>query len=112
TDRRTILILVDRTLYPELETEINRLRIDLITEGWGVRVTEVDRMEYEDFPDIRVESILNLYFYGIRDYFIANPNLNTESIFLIGKTPKFYSGKFAPDDRENHIGAWPADGFF
>lgn len=112
TDRRTILILVDRTLYPELESEINRLRDDLVSEGWGVRISEVDRMLYEDFSDTRVERILDLYFFGIRDFFSANPDLNTESIFLIGKTPKFYSGCYAPDNQENHIGAWPADGFF
>ena len=113
TDRRTILILVDRTLTGELQTELDQLRNDLLTEGWGVRIREVDRMvEYENHPYIRVEDIIRLYYLGVKNYFQQNPNLNTESIFILGKTPKFYSGAHAPDDRDDHIGAWASDGLF
>lgn len=108
TDRRTILILVDTTLYPELETEINRLKNDLVTEGWGVRLVQVNRME--PYDDVRVERVLRFYARGIIDYFYHNTDLNTEAIFIIGKNPKFYSGKYAPDDKPNHFGAWATDG--
>jgi hypothetical protein len=111
TDRRTILILIDRTLTDELQNELDQLRNDLLTEGWGVRIREVDRMvEYEQFPFIRIEDVLELYIGGLKNHLRNNPNLNTEAIFTIGKTPKFYSGKFAPDNNPDHLGAWPSDG--
>jgi hypothetical protein len=113
SDRRTILILVDRTLSPDLETELNQLRKDLLTEGWGVRIREVDRMKkFENDPFVRVEEVLKLYFLSINEHFIESPNLDTEYIFIIGNTPKIYSGAHAPDDREDHIGAWASDGLF
>ncbi len=107
--KRTVLLLVDSTVYFPLETEIKRLRDDLVTEGWGVRIVKVGRMEKDI---VRVWNVLDIYFLGIRDFLVSNPNLETDAIFIIGKTPKFYSGKFAPDDKLNHIGAWPTDGFF
>ncbi len=107
--KRTVLLLVDSTVYYPLESEIKRLRDDLVSEGWGVRIVEVNRMKYDE---ARFINVLDLYYLGIRDFLYYNPNLNTEAVLLIGKTPKFYSGKFAPDNKPNHLGAWPANGLF
>ena len=107
--KRTILLLVDSTVYHPLESEIDRLKNDLISEGWGVRIEKVNRILNQSN---RVGGILFLYNVFISNFIEANKDLNIESVFLIGKTPKFYSGKFAPDEKPNHIGVWPADGLF
>lgn len=107
--KRTILLLVDSTVYYPLESEIDRLKNDLISEGWGVRIVKVGTIR-ESLS--RFDKVTILYYLGIRDNIYYNPDINIEAVFLIGNTPNFYSGKFAPDDKPNHIGSWPANGLF
>ncbi|MCB0702319.1 MAG: hypothetical protein R2863_04780 [Candidatus Kapaibacterium sp.] len=105
--KRTVLLLVDSTVYYPLESEIMRLRDDLVSEGWGVRMIKVDRTD----SSFIMKFLPGTYFYT--DKFIkSNPDLNIESILIIGRVPKWYSGKYAPDYQPKHFGCWPTDGFF
>jgi hypothetical protein len=100
-DRRgTVILLVDDTFATSLATELQRLKQDLVGDGWVVIRHDVGRND-------SVVNIKNL----IRADYSADP-ANVNTVFLFGHVPVPYSGLLNPDGHPEHLGAWPADVYY
>jgi hypothetical protein len=99
-NRGKLILLVDATVAAPLATELARLRQDLLGDGWTVIQHEISR----DTPVPAVKSLI------VGEY-QADPQ-NVRCVFLFGHIPVPYSGDYAPDDHENHRGAWPTDAYY
>lgn len=99
-NRGTVILVVDNTYAADLAPELNRLKSDLVGDGWKVIRHDVSRTA-------SVPSVKAL----IAADYAADP-LNVKSVFLFGHVPVPYSGNLAPDGHGDHVGAWPADGFY
>ena len=96
----TVILVVDNTYSANLTTELQRLQLDLVGEGWQVIRHDVNRTD-------SVVSIKNLI---LADY-AANPS-QVNTVFLFGHVPVPYSGMINPDGHAEHVGAWPADLYY
>lgn len=96
-DRGGVLLFVESGVAKSLPHELERLRRDLIGDGWHVIRREIKR-------DDSVASTRAL----IREAWHANDN-ELRTVFLLGHVPVPYSGSISPDGHKNHRGAWPAD---
>lgn len=99
-NRGKILLIVDNTYAADLTNELARLQLDLAGDGWTVLRHDVSRSD----------SVTNVKAIIAADY-LADSNA-VKSVFLFGHVPVPFSGNMAPDGHDNHIGAWPADGFY
>ncbi len=98
--RGTILLMVEEQINQALTSELSRLELDLIREGWKVirRTAEMN----ESVVSVRSR---------IQDVYANDPTLT--SLFIIGHVPVPYSGNIYPDTHsENHQGAWSADPYY
>jgi hypothetical protein len=98
-ERGALVLVVDDQIASPLDYEIGRLTQDLIGDGWRVRRLDVARTMTP--PQIR--SL-------IQAERVADPNV--ESVLLLGSIAVPYSGDQNPDGHLNHLGAWPADGYY
>ncbi len=98
--RGKVILLVDDTFSTSLSTELRRLELDLMGDGWGVIRHDVGRND-------SVVNIKNL----IRADYNADP-ANVNTVFLFGHVPVPYSGLLNPDGHPEHLGAWPADVYY
>jgi hypothetical protein len=96
-DRGIVLLLVESGVAKALAVELERLRRDLIGDGWRVIRQEIGR-------DDSVDNTRAV----IRDAWSGSDN-ELRSVFLLGHVPVPYSGSISPDGHKNHKGAWPAD---
>jgi len=100
-NRGKIILLVDATHASDLSSELERLAMDLVGDGWRVIRHTVSRSS----------SVTEIKALIIADY-LADPE-NVKSVFLIGHVPVPYSGVIAPDGHSpDHYGAWPTDVFY
>jgi hypothetical protein len=99
-NRGVLLLVVDETMVTPLAPEISQLQDDLTGDGWKVQTLQVARTETT--PNVRtlIQTARN-----------ADP-ANVKSVYLLGHVPVPYSGSIAPDGHGDHIGAWPADGYY
>lgn len=104
SSRKKILLLVDDTIYDSLKNEINHFRELIFSEGYSSKLVKVPRVE--NFDSKEVENIKEV----IRKEY--NSELPITDLLLIGRVAIPYSGFFAIDGHENHIGAWPADIYY
>lgn len=102
--RGAILLLIDDTFQNSLSTEINRLKLDLIGDGWKTYIKYVPRSE-----NFSAENVLNTK-QVILDIYKQDPSLN--SVLLLGRVAVPYSGVTAPDGHQDHMGAWPCDLYY
>lgn len=98
--RGKMVLLVDNTFSTALATQLTQLVNDLRADGWVVLRSDVSRTA--SVPSIR--SI-------IQTYYNADPT-NVKAVFLFGHVPVPYSGQLNPDGHGDHVGAWPADGYY
>jgi hypothetical protein len=98
--RGTVLLVIDRSVAPELEIELRRFEWDLAGDGWQVRRLDV-------FRSASVQSVKQ----GIVDHFIEETGA-LKAVVLLGHVPVPYSGNFSPDGHSDHRGAWPADAYY
>ena len=99
-DRGKILVLIDDEYTDTLDYEIERLRMDLVRDGWQVVLREANK-------DDAVTAVKAL----IQQVYAEHPVLN--ALFLLGHIPVPYSGDMYPDTHsENHQGAWSADTYY
>ncbi|MBI5913761.1 MAG: T9SS type A sorting domain-containing protein [Bacteroidetes bacterium] len=99
TDARgTMAVLVDTSLEVPLATELERLRHDLIGDGWKVM-----------WHSIPAGSTVAAVKSQIVDDFTT---ANIRSVLLFGNLPVPYSGNSAWDGHTDHQGAWPADSYY
>ncbi len=98
--RGSVIVLVDSSLAPLAENEINRFLADLRGDGWNVIRRNVARST--PVPEVRAL---------IKAEYAANADLR--SLVILGAVPQPYSG-WDPADGHwgDHEGAWPTDSFY
>src|ERR1043166_4058425 len=114
--RGKLVLIVDNTYATNLAAELTRLQQDLVGDGWTVLRHNVPRMAVDPANTSssvwasRSNELASVKWLIKADY-NADP-VNVESVFVFGRVPVPYSGDLAPDDHFDHVGAWPADGFY
>ncbi len=98
-NRGTILLLVDNSYVPDLNAEIEQLKLDFILDGWKVEQRLIDS---NDSP-VNVKTQIQQVYNSVNDL---------TSLFLLGNIPVPYSGNIYPDTHTEHKGAWPADLYY
>ena len=99
-DRGGIILLVEESVRLPIASEIDRLQLDLVRDGWKTYIETATMTE--SVTDIRSR---------IQALYQAHSEIN--SLFIIGHVPVPYSGEIAPDTHfENHEGAWAADVYY
>jgi hypothetical protein len=96
---KRVMLLVDSSLASNLSLELERLKNDLIAEGWKVTRHDVSRTAS---PSSIKSFIINTY----------NTLGNLKALMIIGHVPVPYSGSMAPDGHPDHSGAWSADMYY
>jgi hypothetical protein len=98
-NRGTLLLIIKKDISDSLVQEINQLSNDLTGDGWFVN--KKIALDTENVQDIK-------------SWIVAQYNSDPEvkSVFLLGHVPVPYSGHIYPDGHTNHMGAWPADGYY
>ena len=98
--RGILLLVIDDTLLPALESEIERYQQDVTADGWLVKSLQVS-------PDDVDTTVKN----SIRELYMEAPE-ERHALFLLGHVPVPYSGNIAPDGHTDHRGAWSADVYY
>src|SRR6185369_11013162 len=98
--RGRIILIVDNRFSGSLPAELERLRQDLIGDGWLV-------LRHDVSPGDSVQSVKAI----IKSDYDAD-RANTKAVFLFGHVPVPYSGNIFPDGHPQHQGAWPADTYY
>jgi len=98
--RGKLVLVVDNTYASDLSSELTRLQQDLIGDGWTVLRHDVGRNQTP--PEVK-QLIVNDY---------NSDRQNVKAVFLFGHVPVPYSGNLNPDGHPDHLGAWPADGYY
>lgn len=98
--RGKLLLVVDDTMAALLAPEITQLKLDLAADGWTVAQIDAPRGGTATGTKALIVSAYNL-----------DP-ANVKAVFLLGHVPVPYSGNQAPDGHGDHVGAWPADGYY
>ena len=96
--RGTLVLLIEHEIADELQVEVERLKQDLICDGWKVRDFVVDKKE----EVTKVKQI-------IKGVFVEEPLL--EAVFILGHVPVPYSGDVM-SAHSDHCGAYPADVYY
>ena len=99
-DRGTLLLVIEDSLPSALAPEIAQLKDDLAGDGWTVQTIPVARDDTP--PNVRAL---------IQAAYTADP-VNVKAVYVFGHVPVPYSGQLAPDGHGDHVGAWPADGYY
>lgn len=98
--RGKILLVYDTVSTAGLTAEINRWISDVEGDGW--EVIKIPVHQDDAVTDVK-SRILAEYNYDKE---------NVRSVFIFGRVPVPYSGNIAPDGHSDHVGAWPADGYY
>ncbi len=109
SDRGTLVLVVESNLLSTMPVEIQRLRTDLMSDGWRVAFQTAPRTEWNQPGWASAVSNVKE---SIRNVWLENTSL-CRAVFLLGHVPVPYSGDSCPDGHtNNHRGAWPADAFY
>lgn len=95
-----ILLVIDTSNINEISTVLDSYEETLRCSGWDPIRLYVNPLD--EVMDVK-NSIVDLF---------EQDQYDIRNIFLIGHVPVPYSGSIAPDGHSNHVGAWPADGFY
>lgn len=98
--RGKLLLLIDDTMLAALAPEIEQLKLDLAGDGWSVEQITAPRSGTAISTKALITTAYN-----------ADPS-SLKAVYLLGHVPVPYSGNQAPDGHSDHIGAWPADGYY
>jgi flagellar hook capping protein FlgD len=104
-DQGRILLLVDKTMYASIKSNVDILMEDLVLDGWTVEIKQAERSE--GFDKDKVQATKDLI---MESAMISTSQL--KAVFLIGRIPVPYSGFIFPDGHTNHVGAWPCDAYY
>lgn len=98
-DQRGVMsVFVEAALETPLAVELERLRLDLIGDGWQVL--------WHSVPS-------NATVASVKSQIVADYNTeNINAVFLFGEMPVPYAGNTAWDGHPEHQGAWPADTYY
>ncbi|MFN5365467.1 MAG: C25 family cysteine peptidase, partial [Bacteroidota bacterium] len=101
TDSRgKVMIVIDSTTASTLAFELDRLKNDMIGDGWQVITRQIG-------SNATVTSIKSM----IGTAYSLDPQ-GLKQVLLIGSVPVPYSGNTAWDGHGDHQGAWPADVYY
>ncbi|MBL0359161.1 MAG: PQQ-dependent sugar dehydrogenase [Chitinophagaceae bacterium] len=100
--RGSIILLCESSIAASLENKINTLYKDLVGDGW--KVIRINIPASEDA--VAVTNTKNT----ITTTYQNNPDL--KQVLILGHVPVPYSGDLGPDGHTDHIGCWPADGYY
>lgn len=97
-----ILLVLDSTLVtnPSLKTPIWQWQQDAAGDGWIVETVPVGLTETPAQVKQRISTLYNQFNHDVR------------SVFVLGHVAIPYSGIINPDGHDDHLGAWPADGYY
>ncbi len=98
--RGKLLLVIDNTMFTPLAPEISQLQQDLATDGWTVVTISANRSG----TAVATKAL-------IKAAYDADPT-QVKMVYLLGHVPVPYSGNIAPDGHPDHVGAWPADGYY
>ncbi len=98
--RGKILLLVDNSIAPQIDEELQELTLDLRADGWAVVRNDIS-------PTQSASSVRNV----VIGRYNESPN-DLKAVYIIGHVPVPYSGNAAPDGHSEHVGAWPCDGYY
>ncbi|MFN3269865.1 MAG: hypothetical protein ACK42G_04695, partial [Candidatus Kapaibacteriota bacterium] len=97
-----VLILVDATIYPFIENEIQEFISNLENDGWYAESRTVPRTENFNPIEVRkVKRIVNSYKRRWANDF--------KVLLLIGRVAVPYTGNYSFDGHTEHFGAFPSD---
>ena len=99
-NRGALVLIVEQSQAAALAPELARLRLDLAGDGWKVVRHDVPA----SLPPPAVKSL-------ILEACRSLPG-EVRSVLLLGRVAVPYSGQYAPDAHNDHIGAWPADAYY
>lgn len=100
-NRGRIILLVESSVATPLTSKIDRLKSDLVGDGWEVVQINVASSS----------SVVSVKSQLVAEY--NNDPINTKALFIIGHVPVPYSGDRALDGHyPDHEGAWPTDAFY
>jgi hypothetical protein len=101
TDSRgKVMLVIDSTNASALAFELDRLKNDMIGDGWQVITRQIG-------SNATVTSIKSM----IGTAYSLDPQ-GLKQVLLIGSVPVPYSGNTAWDGHGDHQGAWPADVYY
>lgn len=95
-----LVLVIDDYFLPALALEIDSLMADIKADAWFIDTVIVSRNQTPVAVKNRILDVYNL-----------NP-ASLKSLFLLGHVPVPYSGEINPDGHPDHLGAWPADGYY
>ncbi|MBS1944463.1 MAG: fibronectin type III domain-containing protein, partial [Bacteroidetes bacterium] len=99
-DRGIMVLLVDNDITGALTAELQQLEEDLRNDGWGILRHNVART-------MQVPAVRAL----VQADYNAAPD-RVKAVYIVGHVPVPYSGKLNPDGHDDHLGAWPCDGYY
>ncbi|RYD75261.1 MAG: T9SS type A sorting domain-containing protein [Sphingobacteriales bacterium] len=100
-NRDKIILLIDNDFKDSLSTEIQRLKMDLLGDGWQVIPHFVKKTD-------KVTDVKKVI---VKDY--NADATHVKALFMLGHIPVPYSGDYAIDHHfPDHQGAWPADVYY
>ncbi len=113
--RGRVIVLVEQGLAGGLAAQLERLRSDLVGDGWTVLMHEAPRHRDDAW---RVQAVNPQYVADLArtksliqaDY--AAAPADTKAVFIIGHVVIPYSGVFYEDGHWDMNGAWPADSYY
>lgn len=106
-ERGRIVVVVDESIAPEIETELELLKTDLIGDGWSVIRTNVPRHDDVNWSR-NIAAIASIKSF-ITNVYYQDPRF-TKAVYLIGHVPIPYSGFGNPDGHGSR--ALPADVYY
>ncbi len=97
-NRGSLSVFVEDALTSPLALELERLRLDLVGDGWDVT--------WHNVPSTATVA-------SIKTQIVADhAAIGTTSVLLFGNLPVPYSGNNDWDEQNDHRGAWPADTYY
>lgn len=97
--RGRVLVLVEASALAALPDEVDRLKWDLIRDGYKVIIASANR----NASPLEVRNQIQT---------IHNNNSDLQTLFILGNVPVPYSGDIYPDTHTEHRGAWAADTYY
>ncbi|MCC6726557.1 MAG: T9SS type A sorting domain-containing protein [Saprospiraceae bacterium] len=97
-ERGDLTVFIEEALTSPLATELERLRKDLVGDGWDI--------QWRVVPSTATVA-------SIKTQIVSDYNANgTDAVMLFGDLPVPYSGNSDWDGHDDHQGAWPADAYY
>ena len=98
--RGRMVLICEKQMAASLSNEVADLQADLVADGWFVHRIDVPSNGKVDSIKALLDDMWTIY------------SADMKAIYLLGHVPIPYSGNINPDGHPDHLGAWPADGYY